>query len=63
MVSIITRLLENVIFEKLKPGLVIGLFGTRRTGKTFLMERLKSRLPRSNWTKIICRQNKTWSQG
>lgn len=44
MVSTIPRLLEDIIFEKLKPGLVIGLFGARRTGKTFLMERLKSRL-------------------
>ena len=44
MVSVIPRLLEDVIFEKLKPGLVVGLFGARRTGKTFLMERLKSRL-------------------
>lgn len=44
MVSVIPRLLEDIIFEKLKPGLVIGLFGARRTGKTFLMERLKSRL-------------------
>ena len=44
MVSIIPRLLEDIIFENLKPGLVTGLFGARRTGKTFLMERLKSRL-------------------
>jgi predicted AAA+ superfamily ATPase len=44
MVSTIPRFLEDIIFEKLKPGLVIGLFGARRTGKTFLMERLKSRL-------------------
>jgi predicted AAA+ superfamily ATPase len=44
MVSIITRLLEQTIFENLKPGLVTGLFGARRTGKTFLMEQIKNRL-------------------
>jgi len=44
MVITIPRFIEDIIFEKLKPGLVIGLFGARRTGKTFLMERLKSRL-------------------
>ena len=44
MVSAIPRLLENTIFENLKPGLVIGLFGARRTGKTFLMEQIKNRL-------------------
>lgn len=44
MVSAIPRLLENRIFENLKPGLVTGLFGARRTGKTFLMEQIKDRL-------------------
>ena len=44
MVSTISRLLENVIIESLKPGFVIGLFGARRTGKTFLMEQIKGRI-------------------
>lgn len=37
----ITRLLESSILESLKPAKVIGLFGARRTGKTFLMEQIK----------------------
>ena len=44
MVSAIPRLLENIIFKNLKPSLVTGLFGARRTGKTFLMEQIKNRL-------------------
>jgi len=48
MVSIISRLLENIIIESLKPGLVIGLFGARRTGKTFLMEQIKGRIKGKN---------------
>ena len=44
MVSTISRLLENTIIENLEPGLVIGLFGARRTGKTFLMEQIKGRI-------------------
>jgi predicted AAA+ superfamily ATPase len=44
MVSGIPRLLEDVILENLKSGLVLGLFGARRTGKTFLMERIRNRL-------------------
>jgi predicted AAA+ superfamily ATPase len=44
MVSTIPRLLENTIFENLKADFVIGLFGARRTGKTFLMGQIKNRL-------------------
>ncbi len=44
MVSVIPRVLENTIYESLTPGLVTGLFGARRTGKTFLMEQIKSRI-------------------
>ncbi len=44
MVSSIPRLLEGSILENLKPGFVTGLFGARRTGKTFLMEQIKNRL-------------------
>lgn len=44
MVSAIPRLLEVIIFENLKPGLVLGLFGARRTGKTFLMQQIRNRL-------------------
>lgn len=44
MVSDIPRLLEDTILENLKSGLVLGLFGARRTGKTFLMERIRNRL-------------------
>lgn len=40
----IPRLIENQILESLKPGKVIGIFGARRTGKTVLMERIKSGL-------------------
>lgn len=44
MVRAIPRLLENAIFENLDPNLVTGLFGARRTGKTFLMEQIRKRL-------------------
>lgn len=37
----IARLLKSSILESLKPAKVIGLFGARRTGKTFLMEHIK----------------------
>ena len=37
----IPRLLTNSLFGNLKPGFVTGLFGARRTGKTFLMEQIK----------------------
>ena len=38
----ISRIIKNEITRQLKPGLVIGLFGARRTGKTVLMEEIKS---------------------
>ncbi len=41
MVSMIARLLQKQIAEKLKPGLVVGLFGARRTGKTVIMEEIQ----------------------
>ena len=44
----ITRFIENVLVKNLKPGLVIGLFGARRTGKTFLMEQIKGRINDKN---------------
>ena len=37
----IPRLITNSLIENLKPGFVTGLFGARRTGKTFLMEHIK----------------------
>ncbi len=40
----ISRLLENVILLSLQPGRVTGLFGARRTGKTVLMEQIKTRI-------------------
>ncbi len=44
MVSVIPRLAETTIFESLSPGLVLGLFGARRTGKTFIMEHIKNKI-------------------
>lgn len=38
------RLIEKQILTKLKPGVVVGLFGARRTGKTVLLEQIKERL-------------------
>jgi uncharacterized protein len=43
LVSMIPRLLSNSIVNSLRPGFVTGLFGARRTGKTFLMESLMER--------------------
>jgi uncharacterized protein len=40
----IPRLLTNSLVESLRPGFVTGLFGARRTGKTFLMEHIKDRI-------------------
>lgn len=34
---LVSRYLENKIIKSLKPGRVVGLFGPRRSGKTFLM--------------------------
>lgn len=38
----IPRLLTNAILDSFRPGQVIGLFGARRTGKTILMEHIKT---------------------
>jgi predicted AAA+ superfamily ATPase len=40
----ISRILTNSIINSLQPGLVTGLFGARRTGKTVLMEHIKDRI-------------------
>jgi len=36
----INRIIKNKIAKSIKPGMVIGLFGARRTGKTVLMDTL-----------------------
>jgi len=41
---VIKRLLQDVILNHLSKGLVVGLFGARRTGKTVLMETIKDKL-------------------
>ncbi|MEI7725938.1 MAG: ATP-binding protein [Bacteroidota bacterium] len=38
----ISRILTNSLMDSLRPGFVTGLFGARRTGKTFLMEHIKA---------------------
>ena len=40
----IKRLLDQAILEELEKGFVVGLFGARRTGKTFLMKYLMDQL-------------------
>lgn len=35
------RFIEKFILKELKPGLVVGLFGPRRSGKTILMNQIK----------------------
>ncbi len=40
----IPRILTQNIIESLKPGMVTGLFGARRTGKTYLMKYIESLL-------------------
>ncbi|MFZ4705715.1 MAG: ATP-binding protein [Bacteroidales bacterium] len=40
----VSRIIKNEIIRQLKPGLVIGLFGARRTGKTVLMEEIRNDL-------------------
>ncbi|MBI4647244.1 MAG: AAA family ATPase [Bacteroidia bacterium] len=40
----IPRFIKNEILKSLKPGKVTGLFGARRTGKTFLMNDIKNDL-------------------
>ena len=38
----VSRIIKNEIIRQLKPGLVIGLFGARRTGKTVLMQEIRN---------------------
>ncbi|HOX77547.1 MAG TPA: ATP-binding protein [Bacteroidales bacterium] len=40
----IYRFLTDDILKSLHPGFVTGLFGARRTGKTFLMEQIRDRI-------------------
>jgi len=40
----IPRFIEKQILKELKPAKVIALFGARRTGKTFLMNKIKKQL-------------------
>lgn len=40
----IPRFIVTSLMESLRPGFVTGLFGARRTGKTFLMEHIKERI-------------------
>jgi hypothetical protein len=45
---IISRYLENQITKSLKPGHVVGLFGPRRSGKTFLMNLIIKKIKSNN---------------
>lgn len=40
----INRIIENQLLKALKPGIVIGLFGARRVGKTVLLGEIKKKL-------------------
>ena len=40
----ISRILEDELIRSIHPGFVTGLFGARRTGKTFLMEQIRMRI-------------------
>jgi len=40
----IRRYIENKLIKRIKPSNVLGLFGARRTGKTFLMNQIKQKL-------------------
>jgi uncharacterized protein len=40
----IYRFLTDDLLNSIRPGFVIGLFGARRTGKTFLMDQVSSRI-------------------
>lgn len=40
----IKRWIDKAILEELEKGFIVGLFGARRTGKTFLMKYLKNQL-------------------
>lgn len=44
MDSIVTRILEDVISKKISTDKVTGIFGARRTGKTFLMKRIYEKI-------------------
>ena len=44
----IPRYLSKTILESLKPGLVVGLFGARRTGKTVIMRHIANELKNRN---------------
>ena len=41
----VTRIVKDQIKNDLKPRHVTGLFGARRTGKTFLMEQIRNEMP------------------
>jgi len=40
----VSRIIKNEVIRQIKPGLVVGLFGARRTGKTVLMEQIRNDL-------------------
>jgi len=40
----IYRFIEKEIIKALEPGIVVGLFGARRTGKTVLMNKIKNKI-------------------
>lgn len=40
----ITRFIQDELIRSIHPGFVTGLFGARRTGKTFLMEQLRTKI-------------------
>ncbi len=40
----ITRFIQDELIRSIHPGFVTGLFGARRTGKTFLMEQLRAKI-------------------
>ena len=43
-VTMITRYMEKQILSALTPGVVVGIFGARRTGKTVLMNKIKDEI-------------------
>jgi predicted AAA+ superfamily ATPase len=40
----IIRFIQDELLRSIQPGLVTGLFGARRTGKTFLMEQIRNKI-------------------
>ena len=40
----ISRFIQDELIRSIHPGFVTGLFGARRTGKTFLMEQIRTRI-------------------